>query len=146
MARPKAVPAAAPAREPPLSAQVMTSTSASTRPTESTPMIFSRERAMSAQAAKTITAASWRLMAASVLRSAVLIASRKKHTAPAESTASTSAGRISFNGSSPVDRPPSRPVAAIIAAAQTGMNQRLPRTRLSMNMKPAVNISTQAAA
>ena len=146
IARPKAVPAPAPASEPPLSAQVITSSSESTRPTEMTPMMFSRESAISAQAANTMTAASWRFTAASVVRSAVLSASRKKQTAPAESTASASAGTMSFAGSAPEESPPSRPVAAIIAAAQAGMNHTRPRTRESMKIKPTVKMSTQAAA
>ena len=113
---------------------------------EMTPIMFSRERAMSAQAANTMTAASCRFSEASVPRSPMESASRKKQTAPAASTASTTAGMRSSSGSSPAARPPKSPVAAMTEAVSSGMNQSRALAFVSIKMKPAVNMSTQAAA
>ena len=78
IARPKAVPAAAPAMQPPFMAEVITSSRASTLPSDTTPRICTRDTAISAQAARTVTAASWRFSAVSVCRSRGVSASLKK--------------------------------------------------------------------
>ena len=78
MAKPKALPAAAPANAPPLSDAVITHSSAATRPMETAPNISTRARLISAAAAEMTRAALWRFSASSVERSLVLSASRKK--------------------------------------------------------------------
>ena len=78
MASPSTVPTAAPVSIPPFMAEVITSTSASTRPMDTVPNSTSRDTAISRQAARIITDTLWRSSAVSVVQGRLSRASRKK--------------------------------------------------------------------